>query len=197
MFYRYQYLTKIRCYIALERYAPALALIDRLSDYAEVCDRKYISMELAVLKSIIKYRKKDAWKDDFVSVLRRIREYDFIRIVSEHGVAVYPLLDAVREEFLNDSGTAEWFRKILDETSKVQLRYPVYLKTEIVSLPALSETAVNILRMQAEGLTLKQIGERLGITERTAKFHAQENYRKLGVNSRTAAILAAKNLNII
>ena len=197
VFYRYQYLTKIRCYIALERYAPALALIDRLSDYAELCDRKYISMELAVLKSIIKYRKKDAWIDDFSSALRRIREYDFIRIISEHGVAVYPLLDAVRDEFLNDSGTADWFRKILEETSKVQLRYPVYMKTEIVSLPALSETAVNILRMQAEGFTLKQIGERLGITERTAKFHAQENYRKLGVNSRTAAILAAKNLNII
>lgn len=197
VFYRYQYLTKIRCYIALERYAPALALIDRLSDYAILCDRKYVSMELAVLKSIIKYRKKDAWKGDFVSALRRIREYDFIRIVSEHGVAVYPLLDAVRDEFLSDSDTADWFRRILEETSKVQLRYPVYLKTEIVSLPALSDTAVSILRMQADGLTLKQIGERLGITERTVKFHAQENYRKLGVNSRTAAILAAKNLNII
>lgn len=194
---RYQYLTKIRCYIALERYAPALALIDRLSDYAGLCDRKYISMELAVLKSIIKFRKKAAWQEEFIAVLRKIKEYDFIRIVSEHGAAVYPLLDAVREEFLSDANTAEWFGKMIDETRKIALRYPVYLKTEIVNLPALSETAVKILKMQAEGMTLKQIGERLGITERTAKFHAQETYRKLGVNSRTEAILAAKNLNII
>ena len=194
---RYQYLTKIRCYIALERYAPALALIDRLSDYAELCDRKYISMELVVLKSIIKFRKKAAWQEEFIAVLRKIKEYDFIRIVSEHGAAVYPLLDAVREEFLSDANTAEWFGKMIDETRKIALRYPVYLKTEIVNLPALSETAVKILKMQAEGMTLKQIGERLGITERTAKFHAQETYRKLGVNSRTEAILAAKNLNII
>lgn len=195
--YRYQYLTKIRCYIALERYAPALALIDRLSDYAQLCDRKYISMELAILKSIIKFRKKSDWKDDFTTALRKIKEYDFIRIVSEHGAAVYPLLDAVREGFLSDGKTAEWFGEMLDETRKIALRYPVYLKTEIVNLPALSETAVKILKMQAEGMTLKQIGERLGITERTAKFHAQETYRKLGVNSRTEAILAAKNLNII
>ena len=194
---RYQYLTKIRCYIALERYAPALALIDRLSDYAGLCDRKYISMELAVLKSIIKFRKKAAWQEEFIAALRKIKEYDFIRIVSEHGAAVYPLLDAVREEFLSDANTAEWFGKMIDETRKIALRYPVYLKTEIVNLPALSETAVKILKMQAEGMTLKQIGERLGITERTAKFHAQETYRKLGVNSRTEAILAAKNLNII
>ena len=195
--YRYQYLTKIRCYIALERYAPALALIDRLSDYAELCDRKYISMELAIFKSIIKFRKKSAWQEEFTVALRKIKEYDFIRIVSEHGAAVYPLLDAVREEFSSDENTAEWFGKTLDETRKIALRYPVYLKTEIVNLPALSETAVNILKMQAEGMTLKRIGERLGITERTAKFHAQETYRKLGVNSRTEAILAAKNLNII
>ena len=113
---RYQYLTKIRCYIALERYAPALALIDRMSDYAEICDRKYISMELAVLKSIIKFRKKGAWQEEFSAALRKIKEYDFIRIVSEHGAAVYPLLDAVRGEFLSDGKTAEWFGKILDET---------------------------------------------------------------------------------
>ena len=194
---RYQYLTKIRCYVALERYATALALIDRMLDYAEICDRKYISMEMSVIKAIIKFRRKDAWKDEFSAALRKIREYDFIRIVSEHGAAVYPLLDAVREEFLSDSGTAEWFGKMLEETRKISLRYPVYLKTEIANLPALSETAVKILKMQAEGMTLKQIGERLGITERTAKFHAQETYRKLGVNSRTEAILAAKNLNII
>ncbi len=195
--YRYQYITKIRCYIALERYAPALALIDRMSDYAEICDRKYISMELAVFKSIIKFRKKAAWQEEFTAALRKIKEYDFIRIVSEHGAAVYPLLDTVREEFLSDGNTADWFGKMLDETRKIALCYPVYLKTEIANLPALSETAVNILKMQAEGMTLRQIGERLGITERTAKFHAQETYRKLGVNSRTEAILAAKNLNII
>ncbi len=190
---RYQYLTKIRCYIALERYAPALALIDRLSDYAELYGRTYISMELAVLRAIIVYRSKGAWKNGFLEALRKIAGYGFIRIVSEHGAAVYPLLDAVRGEFTADG----WFEKTLNETRKISLRYPVYLKTKIASCPALSETAVKILGMQADGLTLKQIGERLGITERTAKFHAQETYRKLGVSGRTEAVLAAKNLNII
>lgn len=195
--FRYQYLTKIRCYIALERYAPAIALIDRLSDYAELYGRNYISMELAVLRAIIIYRNNGAWRDDFAAALRKIAGYGFVRIVSEHGAAVYPLLDAVRGEFLADGGLAGWFEKTLNETRKISLRYPVYLKTKIADLPALSENAVKILGMQAEGLTLKQIGERLGITERTAKFHAQETYRKLGVSGRTEAILAAKNLNII
>lgn len=195
--YRYQYITKILCYIATERYAPALGLIDRLNDYAQLCDRKYILMQLAIFKSIIKYRRNDEWKSEFSEVLHTIREYTFIRIVSEHGAAVYPLLDAVRAEFESDKDTAEWFRKLLDETHRMMLRYPVYLKTDMVRSATLSEKALAILKMQAEGLTLKKIGEKLGITERTVKFHAQETYRKLGVRNRTDAILAAKNLNII
>ncbi|MGN0678816.1 MAG: LuxR C-terminal-related transcriptional regulator, partial [Oscillospiraceae bacterium] len=194
---RYQYITKILCYMAMERYAPALALIDRLNDYAQLADRKYISMQLAILKSIIKYRRNDEWKNDFTQALYRVKEYDFIRIVSEQGAAVYPLLDAVRAEFSEDKNTSEWFNKLIDETHRMMIRYPVYLKTQMINRPVLSENAVKILKLQAEGLTLKKIGERLGITERTVKFHAQETYRKLGANNRTDAILAAKNLNII
>lgn len=176
---------------------PALALIDRLIDYAQLADRKYISMQLAILKSIIKYRRNDEWKNGFTQALHRVEEYDFIRIVSEQGAAVYPLLDAVRAEFSEDKNTSEWFDKLIDETHRMMIRYPVYLKTQMINRPVLSENAVKILKMQAEGLTLKKIAERLGITERTAKFHAQETYRKLGANNRTDAILAAKNLNII
>ena len=195
--FRYQYITKVLCYIAAQRYAPALALIDRLNDYAQLCDRKYILMQLAILKSIIKYRRNDEWKSEFTEALHTIKEYSFIRVVSEQGSAVYPLLDEVKDEFLSDKDTAEWFRKLLDETHRMLLRYPVYLKSNIVKSPTLSEKAIAILKMQAEGLTLKKIGEKLEITERTAKFHAQETYRKLGAKNRTEAILAAKNLNII
>lgn len=195
--FRFQYITKILCYIAMERYAPALALIDRLNDYAQLCDRKYISMQMEIFRSIIKYRKNDEWKSEFTAVLHKVKEYNFIRIISEHGGAVYPLLDAVRTEFSADRNTSEWYKKLLDETHRMMIRYPVYLKTQIVNCPVLSENAIKILRMQAEGLTLRAIGEKLGITERTAKFHAQETYRKLGANNRTDAILAAKNLNII
>ncbi len=44
-----------------------------------------------------------------------------------------------------------------------------------------------MLALLREGLTNEQLAERLGITERTAKFHVSEILSKLGVNSREEA----------
>jgi len=194
---RYRYLTKILCYIAKERYSPAVFLINRLMDYAEKCDRTYISMELSILLAIIKYRMHDEWKEEFISTLYKVKEYDFIRLITEFGSAVYPLLDEVRIIMSEDKKTAEWFGKLYDEAHRMVVRYPVYLKTEIINLPQLSDTQVKILKLLAEAMTVKQIAERIGLSDRNTKFHTLEIYKKLGVNSKTDAVLSAKNLGII
>lgn len=48
-----------------------------------------------------------------------------------------------------------------------------------------------VLHLLAEGLGNKQIGERLSLSLRTVKFHLDNIYTKLGVNTRTEALLAA------
>lgn len=194
---RYRYLTKIRCYIAAENYGFAYDLIEMMRYYAEKCDRKYISMELGLLTAIIKYRRNSEWKTEFVETLRRISEYKFIRIISEEGAAVYPLLNEVRKEFLADEKMSDWYKRVLDETHKMSLNYPVYLKTEITEIPQLSVVATEILKMQSDGYSITQIAKMLEMTPRNVKYHAENTYKKLGVNSKTDAILTAKNLNII
>ena len=54
-----------------------------------------------------------------------------------------------------------------------------------------------ILKLISEGLTNKEIGERLFIAVPTVKTHTSNLYSKLDVNSRTQAIHKAQNLNII
>jgi DNA-binding CsgD family transcriptional regulator len=54
--------------------------------------------------------------------------------------------------------------------------------------PSLSPRQQQVLEGIAEGLTNKQIGEELGITERTVKAYAQEVYEKLGVKNRAEAV---------
>ncbi len=53
----------------------------------------------------------------------------------------------------------------------------------------LTPREVEVLRLMAKGLGNKMIAERLGISEHTAKFHAGSIFGKLGVSSRTEAVM--------
>lgn len=55
----------------------------------------------------------------------------------------------------------------------------------------LTPREVQVLAVAAEGLTARQIGRRLGMQERTVTTHLAHIYRKLGTNSRVAAVMAA------
>lgn len=53
----------------------------------------------------------------------------------------------------------------------------------------LSERQVEVLRLVAQGLSNREIAERLYISPRTAEHHVQDAYTKIGVSSRAAATL--------
>lgn len=54
--------------------------------------------------------------------------------------------------------------------------------------PHLSPRQQQVLEGMADGMTNSEIGERLGVTERTVKAYAQEVYDKLGVRNRAGAV---------
>ena len=54
--------------------------------------------------------------------------------------------------------------------------------------PHLSPRQQQVLEGMAEGMTNSEIGEQLGVTERTVKAYAQEVYDKLGVRNRAGAV---------
>jgi DNA-binding NarL/FixJ family response regulator len=58
---------------------------------------------------------------------------------------------------------------------------------------AMSPREVEVLRLVAQGLANKQIGRRLGISERTVKAHLGRVFRALGVADRTSAALWARD----
>jgi DNA-binding NarL/FixJ family response regulator len=53
------------------------------------------------------------------------------------------------------------------------------------------------LQLLSEGLSNRQIAERLGIGERTAKFHVNSILAKLGALSRTEAVVLAARLGLV
>jgi DNA-binding NarL/FixJ family response regulator len=56
----------------------------------------------------------------------------------------------------------------------------------------LSEREREVLELVAQGLANKQIGHRLGISERTVKVHVGNVFRRIGVTDRTSAALWAR-----
>ena len=54
-----------------------------------------------------------------------------------------------------------------------------------------------ILKLLAEGLTMRQIGRRLSISPRTVETHVAKLYRKLAVRTRVQAIAKAASLGLI
>lgn len=54
-----------------------------------------------------------------------------------------------------------------------------------------------VARLLARGLTNKEIAQRLGITDHTVKFHLNGILRKLGVSSRTEAVVQAARLGLV
>jgi NarL family two-component system response regulator LiaR len=62
---------------------------------------------------------------------------------------------------------------------------------------ALSERETAVLAALARGLSNKEIGRELWISEQTVKFHLRNLYRKLGVSSRTEAARYAYDAGVV
>ena len=61
----------------------------------------------------------------------------------------------------------------------------------------LSEREIDVLALLRVGLNNGEIGQRLGITRRTARFHVSAILEKLGVADRTAAVAKAYELGLL
>lgn len=195
---RYRYLTKVRCYLSLGEYLKAQALLEKLRYYAEKCGRTYICMEVRLLSAIAKYRTGGKWKEEFFPALKEACGYHFIRLVSEEGAAAQELFAAAGRNLLEKEVPDKiWLSRLMEETRKVAVRYPAYLKGRLAKAPDFCEAALAILRLQAEGKSVSQIAGELSMKEATVKYHVKENYRKLGVCGKADAVLTARDLGIL
>lgn len=195
---RYLYMVKIYCYIALGKHTDALVLLQRILLYADYAHRTYIRLECRLLGAVILRRMGMPWKEKFIQTLKEIGEFHFVPILSEMGAAVLPLLMEVKT-MMNQSAPqlVEWFAQMLEETTHMARLYPNFLKGTGIDISAFSATALQVLRMQAAGYTTKEIADQLHITQRTVKYHASENYRKLDAKNLVDAVQIAQTLHIL
>ena len=195
---RYLYMVKIQGYIALGKHTDALVLIQRMLQYAEYAHRTYIRMECRILNAVLLRRMGRPWREDFLEVLKEVGRLHFVPILSEKGAAVLPLLMETRAELIQEAPELEpWLQQVLKETAHRAQLYPNFLKGTGIDVSAFSATALQVLRMQAAGYTAREIADQLHITQRTVKYHASENYRKLDAKNLVDAVQIAQTLHIL
>ena len=190
---RFRYLTKVRIYLLMGRYDKAVILLQRILYYAKIMHRTYINMEARLLLAITKYRMGDGkWEEDFQMTLTQAESYHFVRLISREGAAVNRMLKETTWKCKNPS----YLKAVLTETEKIALAYPGYLK-QVTEETTFSENALKILKLQAEGLSTTEIAGELGLKVENVKYHNKQNFKKLGVNSKTAAVTEARKRKLI
>lgn len=190
MLKRYCYLAKVRCYIAQRKYMEGIALLDRLLQYADLCDRRMYRIEAKILLSIILNRMHDeSWKTVLGEALLEAQEYEIIRTVADEGAALLPLLQEGSFDLDED-----YKKKLFQYTREEALLHPMYLKNDSVDIDSLTASERQVLKLLGNGMKNKEIAEFLNISLNTVAYHTKNIYQKLGVNNRTQATNIAKTL---
>ncbi|MFN0148219.1 MAG: response regulator [Dehalococcoidia bacterium] len=107
------------------------------------------------------------------------------------GAGGFMLKDVKTPELLTAMRTVGKGGKVLDESAAAsvmdQVRKGQVISAEDKVASQLSERELAILEMIAEGLTNREIGERLYLSEKTVKHHVSDILSKLGIARRVEA----------
>jgi two-component system, NarL family, response regulator LiaR len=130
--------------------------------------------------------------------LLQLTEFHFI--VLEHSVAIYGVLIAILF-----AGAGIWFgtRLLAPRERIVEIPIPI----DPASDPALDDSArerlgitpreMEVLQLVARGLSNREIGETLFVSENTVKTHCSRAFDKLGARRRTEAVKRSKELGLL
>ncbi|MCA0454047.1 MAG: response regulator transcription factor [Chloroflexi bacterium] len=142
-----------------------------------------------------------------VEATRRIlHENEHIRILVltayDDPVYVHALLDAGADGFVLKTAELSQLHQALLEVSSGHTAFdPAVVAKANQTYPslveALTEREIDVLTQAARGLTNKEIGRSLFISDRTVQGHLQNVYQKLGVSTRTEAVTMALSRGFI
>lgn len=114
--------------------------------------------------------------------------------------SVYTMLQNGAVGYLVKSSLAEDLAETIRTTSQGKLVFSSEVGVHLMSPPQpavdfnLTDRELEVLVLLAEGLTNQQTAQKLSISPSTLKFHMSNIYQKLGVQTRSEAlVLAAKN----
>jgi LuxR family maltose regulon positive regulatory protein len=179
-----------------------MGLLERLLETAEANGRTGTTIDLLNLQALALAAKgeRGAALEALDQALVSAEAEDYVRPFVIHGGSMAKLLSAAAERGIRPSYTAKLLAALTPEkqppTGRAQSPPPTTLPSHLLVEP-LSERELEVLQLVAQGLSNREIAERLYIALPTVKGHNQKIYQKLQVNRRTEAVAQAQALGLL
>jgi LuxR family maltose regulon positive regulatory protein len=116
----------------------------------------------------------------------------FVRVFVDEGLPMEALLKKIR---LADGKMNEYVRKLLAAFTDRPLPSSTLSLQALVE--PLSQREIEVLQLIADGLTNQEIATKLYLSLNTVKVHTRNINGKLGVHSRTKAVVSARALGVL
>jgi len=135
-------------------------------------------------------------------ILARAEPEGYMRLFLDEGRSMLNMLTRLDQQTVPTNVHAYLHRllKAASETSRPDQARPVcqsHFEHAATGDELLSERELEVLALAAEGLSNQEIAARLVVAVSTVKSHIHSIYRKLQVDSRTAAVARARNAGIL
>ena len=177
------------------RRLPALALLEPLLQQAEAKDCQDERLKLMVLLSVALFAHGD--KERAVRLLGEALALaepgGFIRTFIDEGAPMAQLLSAVAAQAI----APDYVAKLLAAIAAGEQPVRAGLSSAQPLIEPLGRRELEVLQLIAQGLSNREISERLFLALSTVKGHNRMIFSKLGVERRTEAVARARQLGLL
>jgi LuxR family maltose regulon positive regulatory protein len=161
-------------------------------------NRKWRAAKLLVVEAVARQTAGDhnAALRTMCSALRQAATGKLVRTFIDEGPVAAALVEEIADSEIDgtDGVSREYLQTILTAAGSNVL--PKMEESPAVA-EALSDRETDVLRLVFHGCSNADAAKRLFVSENTVKWHLQHIYSKLGVKNRTAAVAAARSLNLV
>jgi LuxR family maltose regulon positive regulatory protein len=202
--------TLVRLLIARHEFDEAMDVLALLLQGVEAAGWTGVVIELLALQALVLHGQGRT--TEALAVCRRTLSLaepeGYVRVFVDEGAQMAKLLRMAASKGIAVGYVRELLAAFVQERSRSQVSgsrptsapvsslRPETLKPETLLEP-LSEREIQVLRLIADGLSNREIADRLTIAVGTAKRHASNIYAKLDVHSRVQAVARAQELRLL
>jgi len=198
-------LARTRSGRAEDSISGVVGLLERLLKAAEAGGRKGSVIEIRILQAMAHTARADlpAALLPLQQALALAEPEGYVRIFLDEGPSMKQLLGEASARKIMPDYTDKLLTAFAAEKRPVQAAGPgrIENKSHLPSgeplIEPLSPREVEVLHLIAQGLSNREIGERLFLALDTVKGHNRRIYEKLQVQSRTEAVARARELGLL
>jgi LuxR family maltose regulon positive regulatory protein len=190
-------LVQARVCLARNEIAGALGALEPFRRHAESCGWRDDRLRAVVLEALARFAGggREDRADALVLLGKAMDEAEpegFVRLFVDEGSLMAGLLRAALVAGVHP----KYSRRLLDAMAD-QGGFAAAPVTTFGLVEPLSKRELEVLGLIAEGLSNKEIAQRLFVSPQTSKVHVRNIYSKLDARSRTQAVARARRLGLL